>query len=217
MHPETIPYFQYLETIPTSGKHILAQQTDEQIPVYQAFNHAIANYALAHQKFGGSAYSFSRMSWIKPNFLWMMYRCGWADKENQQRVLGIWLKKSDFDHILSESVFTSFQPDHYTDVAEWKAALEKHPVRLQWDPDHDIYGAPQVRKAIQLGIKGKLLEQFAQEMAVKIIDLTTFAQEQKNLILQKNITQLQIPQEWIYEPRDARIRTRIGLTNNEHV
>jgi len=28
------------------------------------------------------------MSWIKPNFLWMMYRCGWGTKEGQQVTLG---------------------------------------------------------------------------------------------------------------------------------
>jgi len=25
----------------------------------------------------------NRMTWIKPNFLWMMYRSGWASKKNQ--------------------------------------------------------------------------------------------------------------------------------------
>ena len=37
------------------------------------------------------------MSWIKPNFLWMMYRCGWAAKENQKSVLAISINKTDFD------------------------------------------------------------------------------------------------------------------------
>jgi hypothetical protein len=27
------------------------------------------------------------MTWIKPSFLWMMYRCGWGAKEGQESVL----------------------------------------------------------------------------------------------------------------------------------
>ncbi|MFM7854759.1 MAG: DUF4291 family protein [Flammeovirgaceae bacterium] len=27
--------------------------------------------------------SLNRMTWMKPNFLWMMYRSGWATKHNQ--------------------------------------------------------------------------------------------------------------------------------------
>jgi len=55
--------------LPATGKQIIAYREDESIIVYQAFNHSIANYAVQHQQFGGSHYSFSRMSWIKPGFL----------------------------------------------------------------------------------------------------------------------------------------------------
>lgn len=68
-------YLDQLAHWPTEGQHILAQFDDETIVVYQAYNEAIGRYAIEHQRFGG-AYSFSRMSWIKPNFLWMMYRSG---------------------------------------------------------------------------------------------------------------------------------------------
>src|ERR1051326_6100358 len=100
------------------------------------------------------------MSWIKPNFLWMMYRCGWASKENQERVLAIWITKKDFESILEQAVFSSFQPTYYTSHEQWKEALEQKEVRLQWDPDHDPYGGKLTRRAIQLGMKGKMLEDF---------------------------------------------------------
>ena len=54
------------------------------VVVYQAFNPEIAQYAVQNQHFGGPAYNFNRMSWIKTNFLWMMYRSGWATKKNQE-------------------------------------------------------------------------------------------------------------------------------------
>ena len=68
MKLKTINYKDYNTDLPQEGKHILAQQTDQSIFVYQAFRPAIALYAVKHQKFGGSAYKFERMSWIKPNF-----------------------------------------------------------------------------------------------------------------------------------------------------
>jgi hypothetical protein len=84
-----IKYNDYLNSLPPVGNIIFAQQTETQMLVYQAFNHHIANFVLENQSFGGSHYRFSRMSWIKTNFLWIIYRCGWAKKINQERVFWI--------------------------------------------------------------------------------------------------------------------------------
>ena len=211
MNIETIPYSQYIESIPKEGKCILGQQRNEQIIVYQAYNNSIANFAIENQCFGGNSYSYSRMSWIKPNFLWMMYRCGWAQKENQERILGIWISKSDFDFILEESVFSSYHKNIYKTHENWKNELAIKPVRLQWDPDHDIYGNKQDRKAIQLGIKGDLLEKFGKEMISEIVDLTEFVKEQKKTIDSGELDNLQVPKEWIYEPKSEEIKLQIGL------
>lgn len=211
MNLETIPYNQYIAHLPQEGRHILGQQKNEQIIVYQAYNHVIADFALENQYFGGNSYSYSRMSWIKPNFLLMMYRCGWAEKENQERVLGIWIKTTDFDFILSQSVFSSFQGNIYGTHEQWKSELGNKPARLQWDPDHDIYGNKQERKAIQLGIKGDLLERFGKEMISEIIDLTEFVKQQKENIDSKNIHNLQVPKEWVYKPKNDEIKRQIGL------
>lgn len=54
-------------------------------------------------RFGGENFSFSRMSWIKTNFLWMMYRCGWASKHGQERVLAVRILRKGFDEILSKA------------------------------------------------------------------------------------------------------------------
>ena len=38
------------------------------------------------------------MTWIKPSFLWMMYRAGWGYKDdNQRRILAIDLDRADFE------------------------------------------------------------------------------------------------------------------------
>ncbi len=49
-----------------------------------------------------------RMTWIKPSFLWMMYRSGWATKPGQERVLAVELLRSGFEQALSEACLSSF-------------------------------------------------------------------------------------------------------------
>ena len=53
-------------------------------------------------RFGGDKFSFSRMSWIKTNFLWMMYRCGWTSKPGQEHVLAVRITHEGFNTILSQ-------------------------------------------------------------------------------------------------------------------
>ena len=72
-------------------KVINAIYDDKTIRVYQAYNDVIANEALELGKFGRN-FSMTRMTWIKPSFLWMMYRSGWGKKKNQERILAIDIK-----------------------------------------------------------------------------------------------------------------------------
>ena len=43
--------------------------------------------------------NYNRMSWIKPNFLWMMYRSNWGRSQGQEVVLAVRLKRSFFDSL----------------------------------------------------------------------------------------------------------------------
>ena len=52
-------------------KYIYAVFDDKTIRVYQAYNNETADEALKLGKFG-SKFSLTRMTWIKPSFLWMM-------------------------------------------------------------------------------------------------------------------------------------------------
>ncbi len=194
----TILYKDYLSAIPKEGHHILAQQTKDNMVVYMAFNNAIADYAVANQKFGGADFSFNRMSWIKTNFLWMMYRSGWASKENQNRILAIWIKKTDFESILEQAAHSSYKPAIYQTREHWKAALKTNKVRLQWDPDHTPHGNKEIRKAIQLGLKDKMLRLFATEMIVSIKDITAFVKTQKEVLKTAGIEKLLVAKESVY-------------------
>lgn len=166
---------------PSEGQHILANYDENSISVYQAYRPAIADYAVKHQKFAGE-FSFTRMSWIKPNFLWMMYRAGWATKEGQERILEIRLKQSFFDEVLEQAVPSSFASSEFASIEEWKRAIEVSDVRLQWDPDHDPKGLSVARRAIQLGLRGETLRRYATTELLYINDITDFVVEQRSNI-----------------------------------
>lgn len=183
---------------PTQGRHILARFDDESIHVYQAYRPAIAEYAVANQQFGGE-FSYSRMSWIKPNFLWMMYRCGWAIKEGQERVLAVRLRRAFFDELLGQVVPSGYDPERFRAPEQWKHAVANSNVRLQWDPDHDPAGRPLTRRAVQLGLRGEALRRYGSSEILSVEDITPFVAEQREH-LQPGFRQLLTPLESVYAP-----------------
>jgi hypothetical protein len=185
MNLQTIPYSAYESGLPQAGNYILGQSGGTTIIVYQAFNDRIADHAMKHQLFGGPDYSFSRMTWIKPNFLWMMYRSGWAEKEDQTRILAIEITLEGFFELLEQGVLTSFEKK-YGNEQIWREQLNRSDTRIQWDPDHDPAGNKLKRRAVQIGIKGKALERFNNEFIRSITDITSFVTEQKKKLDQKD-------------------------------
>jgi hypothetical protein len=91
----------------------------------------------------------------------------------------------------------------------WQAAVARSEVRLQWDPDHDPRGAKQARRALQLGLRGAMLERFGKEL-LEVSDLSDFVAEQRKLA-QDCLSQLQIPVERVYQPLSAAAAANIGL------
>lgn len=196
---------------PASGRQIVAHQAGEQMVVYQAYKPAIARYAVANQQLGGSDFSYNRMSWIKPNFLWMMYRCGWAEKENHERVLALWIAKKDMERVLAQAAHSTFNAAYYPDYEAWKKLLAFKEVRLQWDPDHDPMGNKVERRAIQLGLKGEILELFGKEMITGIEDITDYVKEQKQRIDTGRKESLEVPVENVWEITDTVLSESIGI------
>ena len=119
------PYVEQNARWPASGRHILAQHDAESVVVYQAYRPEIGLWAIEHQRFGGPAYSLSRMSWIKPNFLWMMYRSGWGTKEGQEITLALRLHRAFFDDVLAQAVPSSYAPDRGQTQQAWKEAVKQ--------------------------------------------------------------------------------------------
>ena len=202
---------------PQNGNYILASYDSDSIVVYQAYKPSIAKAIVKSQNFHSeecakSGYSMTRMSWIKTNFLWMMYRSGWATKKDQELILAIRLKRTGFDDILAKSVNASAHSAPNFDHQQWKDDLAASDVRLQWDPDHDPDGqkVKNGRRAIQLGIRNEMLKKLSNDYILSISDITDFVHEQfANL---DSSRPLMLPVEKIYLPDDANIGKHIHLT-----
>jgi hypothetical protein len=208
----TSPYPTQSARWPATGSQILAQFDDKTIVVYQAYSKSIGRFAAEHGYFGGS-FSFDRMSWIKPNFLWMMYRCGWGTKDDKQEtVLAVRLRREGFDVILSEAVHSSFVPEIYKTQEAWGDALGRSSVRMQWDPDHNPYGAKMERRAIQLGMKGPVLAKYSKEWIAGIEDITPFCGEQYEHVKAKKLERLVTPLEEVYPVSDEGLRRKLGIS-----
>lgn len=198
---ETEKYVEQLKRWPKEGKHILAQYGSQTIIVYQAFRKEIAEYADKNGKFGGPLYSFERMSWIKTNFLWMMYRSGWAEKDSkQERILAIRLTIPGFLEILRQSV--DARKDAYGPNGP-QQGFGGDGVRLQWDPDHDPHGGKQKRRAIQLGLKKDILKSFNDDWIRDISDITDFVKEQRQFVLNNDLDSLVTPRETVFVPQNV--------------
>jgi Domain of unknown function (DUF4291) len=182
---------------PQSGHHILAQYDETSIIVYQAYRPSIGHFAAQRGYFGGE-FSFSRMSWLKTNFLWMMYRSGWGSKEGQEVTLAVRLKRSAFDTILAQAVHSNYTSEVYSDKTTWQERLKQSSVRLQWDPDHDPTGIPLERRAIQLGLRDEILAHYAREWIIEIEDISAFVRQQSTYAQTRNDARLITPSETTY-------------------
>lgn len=175
----TAPHLQQRRLWPEEGQHVLAHHDADTIIVYQAYRPSTATYAIRHGQLGGPDFSFNRMSWIKPNFLWMMYRSGWGTKEGQEGVLGLRLRRRFFDSLLAAAVPSTFDSQAYASPQDWQAAVGASNVRRQWDPDHAPSGAKLARRAIQLGLRGEVLRAMATDELLEVIDMSSFVAAQR--------------------------------------
>lgn len=188
-------YKEQLLDWPEEGQHIMAQYDDQKIIVYQSYRKEIGEFAIENQYFGGS-FSLERMSWIKPNFLWMMYRNGWGTKEDQECVLAIHLKMDAFKRYLENAVINCPYNERLgISREEWQNQMKVSSVRLQWDPDHDPFGEKLKRRAIQIGLRNEFIKSFAKDDIILIENISDFVKEQHQFVLNNDLDNLMIPEE----------------------
>lgn len=157
-------------------KEIRAVYNDSTIRVYQAYCKEIACEVAELGTFRDS-FKLNRMTWIKPSFLWMMYRCGWGLKENQEHILKIDLKRNAFDYLVKNAVVSTYSESLNISYDEWKKQIQNSDVRVQWDPERDIYGNALDYRSIQLGLRGNMVIRYVNDWIVNIDDITNYVSE----------------------------------------
>ncbi|MGV2074220.1 MULTISPECIES: DUF4291 domain-containing protein [Rhizobium/Agrobacterium group] len=195
-------------------QQIRAVFDEHSIRIYQAFGDAIADAALNTGTLSPPTFSLDRMTWIKPSFLWMMYRCGWGEKSvEQKRILAIDIKRSGFEEALEAACLSRFDPRVYSSVEEWKNRLKRSPVRVQWDPERDVEMQPlgEVR-SLQVGLSGQMVLAYATQWTTSIRDISSEVAELNHLRKHDMLIKLQhrLPKEKIY-PLPQNIAKIIGV------
>lgn len=194
-----------------SKYEIRAKFDQKAISVYQAFSPSIATPALKHQKLV-SPFAYDRMTWVKPSFLWMMYRSDWGQRAGQEKILEIKIKREYWEKALVEAILTTPEKHVYNDAKKWRKQLQKSNIRVQWDPERDIQNKRLHYKSIQVGITAKLAEEYAKKWIVSIEDKTPLVKEiyQKVLAGQWQKAEKQLPVERNY-PLPQEIKTILGM------
>ena len=180
------------------AREIRADFDRDTIVVYQAYAEAIAKPALAAQRFV-APFSFNRMTWIKPSFLWLMERSNWGEKAGQEVTLAVRITRAGWAEALSQAVLT----DGETGEAR---------VHVQWDPERSLRGQKLPHRSIQVGLSRHVIRQFADEWTRAIVDLSPLVARLQALRKQGRWEQasLLLPPERIY-PVSESIQRRLGM------
>ncbi|MEW1860674.1 DUF4291 domain-containing protein [Streptomyces sp. NPDC088194] len=157
-------------------QQIRAVHTASTVTVYQAYAPEIGGPAVRHGRFP-AAWKRDRMTWIKPSFLWMMYRCGWGTKEGQETVLAVEITRDGFEWALEHACLAHYDPALHPDHDAWKRELKRAPARVQWDPERDLHLRPLPHRSLQLGLAGDAARRYADEWTVDVTDVTALAHE----------------------------------------
>ena len=182
-----------------NDNQIRAEYNDDTITVYQAYNSAIAKGAVENQKFV-PPFKMERMTWIKPSYLWMMYRSGWAQKEGQEHILKIKIKREGFEWALSNACLSHFDGATHKSHESWKASLQESPVRIQWDPEKNMFLEALPYRSIQIGLSGPAVEKYVNEWITEIEDITEDCKKIHHLITEGKVDEAKtlLPLEEIY-------------------
>ncbi|UOX88669.1 DUF4291 domain-containing protein [Amycolatopsis sp. FBCC-B4732] len=160
-------------------RQIRAAQTETTLRVYQAYSPSIAEAALEKQTFV-EPFKRDRMTWIKPSFRWMAYRCGYGKKPGQERILAIDITREGFEWALAHAALSHPRRDQAKDA--WQRELKTSPVRIQWDPERDLHHNAQNFRAIQIGLSGEAVDHYLDEWITTITDVTPVMRDISGLL-----------------------------------
>jgi Domain of unknown function (DUF4291) len=191
---------------------IRADYDERTVVVYQAYRPEVALPAVQHNRFV-PPFSLTRMTWIKPSFLWMMERSNWARKSGQEHVLAIRITRAGWEEALAAAILSAYRPGVYRDEDDWRRQMDQAHVVVQWDPERTIRGASLPYKSIQVGLSRHIVQRYVEEWTVEIRDITSRVRTLRDLIQSGHTdkAKAQLPRERVY-PLPPAIAHRLGIT-----
>ncbi|RKN32473.1 DUF4291 domain-containing protein [Micromonospora musae] len=198
-------------SVPT--RQIRARYTADTITVYQAYSPQIALPAVAAGRFV-APFRRDRMTWIKPSFLWMMYRCGWATQPGQEHVLSIDIGREGFEWALARACLSHYDRDLHGDRKAWSRQLKASPVRVQWDPERSLQLKALPYRSLQVGLSGEAVDRYVDDWVVAVTDITATVQRVRELLRagDEHAAAAHLPIERVY-PLPAQIAASLNATN----
>ncbi|WP_030490223.1 DUF4291 domain-containing protein [Micromonospora chokoriensis] len=195
------------------ARQIRAHHSTDTITVYQAYPPEIALPAVAAGRFV-APFKRDRMTWIKPSFLWMMYRCGWAIKPGQERVLSIDITREGFEWALSQACLSHYDRSLHSDRATWSRQLKASPVRVQWDPERTLHLSALPYRSLQVGLSGEAVARYVENWIVAIRDVTPTVHRVRDLVRANDLRAAtdHLPVERVY-PLPAQIAARLDASS----
>ena len=169
----------------TAYREIRADFDRDSIVVYQAYGKQIAAPTLKAGRFV-EPFSWGRMTWIKPSFLWLMARSNWGQKSGQECILGLHITRSGWERALSLAVLTSFDRAVHASQTEWRKQFDDAVVHVQWDPERTIHGKKLEYRSIQVGLSRHIIREFTEEWILEIEDFTPLTRKIRALYLAGN-------------------------------
>jgi Domain of unknown function (DUF4291) len=194
------------------ARQVRAVFDEHTIVVYQAYPPAIAEAALAAGRFV-PPFKLDRMTWIKPSFLWMMYRCGWGTKPDQERVVAVTITRDGFEWTLAHACLSHHDPAVYRGEQAWAERKHASPVRIQWDPERNLTLDPLPHRAIQIGLGGEAAHRYVNDWTVRIDEITPLARDIRRLVVAGHLEAAadRLPAERPY-PLSDQLRTAVGAS-----
>lgn len=143
----------------------------------------------------------------------MMYRSGWATKENQECILAIKIKREGLTWALENSCMAKYYTHLHATSKDWEEAMKQSPIRIQWDPEKDIHLQELPYRSIQIGISGIAVEKYVHEWITSVEDITANCKHIRQLIAAGKTTEAMslLPVENYY-PLPAHLVTKINAT-----
>lgn len=192
-------------------REIRADFNRDSIVVYQAYRNQIAQPAINAGRFE-APFSWGRMTWIKPSFLWLMARSNWGRKSGQEHILAIRIRRSGWEYALSLGVLTSFEAKVHGSEPAWRDEFEHAKIHVQWDPERSLNCKKLQHRSIQVGLSRHIIREFTDDWILDNSEHTALTKKVRSLYLaghQRRAKEL-LPTERVY-PVDNEVRTRLGM------